>query len=73
MTLATLRAYIWKGGNDVVLHYKGNGKKELPLAAPEPPAESDGNATVAGITATSDAAVDPQPGSTAPPSAVAAA
>lgn len=38
MTLATLRAYIWKGGNDVVLHYKANGKKEIPLPAPEPPA-----------------------------------
>lgn len=35
MTLATLRAYIWKGGNDVVLHYKDNGKKEIPRAAPE--------------------------------------
>lgn len=36
MTLATLRAYIWKGGNDVVLHYRGNGKKEIPLPAAEP-------------------------------------
>lgn len=38
MTLATLRAYIWKGGNDVVLYYKANGKKEIPLPPPEQPA-----------------------------------
>lgn len=37
MTLATLRAYIWKGGNDVVLYYKDNGKKEIPRAAAEAP------------------------------------
>lgn len=37
MTLATLRAYIWKGGNDVVLYYKANGKKEIPLPPPEQP------------------------------------
>ncbi|CAN8104053.1 unnamed protein product [Discula destructiva] len=34
MTLATLRAYIWKNANDVVLHYKANGKKEI-KPAPE--------------------------------------
>ncbi|KAL8979902.1 MAG: hypothetical protein Q9177_006019 [Variospora cf. flavescens] len=26
-TLATLRAYIWKTGGDVVLYYKSNGRK----------------------------------------------
>ncbi|KAH6656827.1 WD domain-containing protein [Truncatella angustata] len=30
MSLATLRAHIWKGGNDVVLHYKANGRKDIP-------------------------------------------
>ncbi|KAI0205782.1 WD repeat-containing protein [Astrocystis sublimbata] len=30
MSLATLRAHIWKGGNDVVLYYKANGRKEIP-------------------------------------------
>lgn len=29
MTLATLRAYIWKNANDVVLQYKANGRKEI--------------------------------------------
>ena len=27
MTLATIRAHIWKTGGDVVLYYKGNGRK----------------------------------------------
>ena len=26
-TLATLRAYIWKAGGDVILYYKSNGKR----------------------------------------------
>ncbi|KAI0595788.1 WD domain-containing protein [Biscogniauxia sp. FL1348] len=34
MSLATLRAHIWKGGNDVVLYYKANGKKEIPRELP---------------------------------------
>lgn len=42
MTLATLRAYIWKGGNDVVLHYKANGKKEIPPPATETTEPSEG-------------------------------
>lgn len=29
MSLATLRAHIWKGGNDVLLFYKSNGKKNF--------------------------------------------
>ncbi|KFY38955.1 hypothetical protein V494_04161 [Pseudogymnoascus sp. VKM F-4513 (FW-928)] len=37
MTLATLRARIWKGGADVMLYYKTNGRKELKLdKGPEP-------------------------------------
>lgn len=40
ISLATLRTHIWKGGNDIVLYYKTNGKKELrPLPPPEPEAE----------------------------------
>ncbi|KAK0704914.1 hypothetical protein B0H67DRAFT_592679 [Lasiosphaeris hirsuta] len=34
MSLATLRAHVWKGGNDIVLHYKANGKKEIPIRDP---------------------------------------
>jgi len=29
MSLATLRAHIWKGGADVMLYYKSNGRKEI--------------------------------------------
>lgn len=44
MSLATLRAHIWKGGNDVVLYYKANGRKEIPKELPnaaEPPGTSE--------------------------------
>lgn len=37
MTLATLRAHVWKGGADVMLYYKANGRKELKIQKePEP-------------------------------------
>ncbi|KAK4999833.1 hypothetical protein LTR66_001217 [Elasticomyces elasticus] len=29
MTLATIRAHIWKGGGDVLLYYKANGRKDI--------------------------------------------
>ncbi len=46
MSLATLRAHVWKGGSDIVLYYKANGRKEMrlrePLApAPEPEAAQE--------------------------------
>ena len=42
MTLATLRARIWKGGADVMLYYKTNGRKELKLdKGPGPAATAD--------------------------------
>jgi WD repeat-containing protein 48 len=39
MTLATLRTHVWRGGNDIVLHYKANGRKEIPMPPPPPAAE----------------------------------
>ncbi|KAH6605014.1 hypothetical protein Trco_006721, partial [Trichoderma cornu-damae] len=30
MNLATLRTHVWKGGNDILLFYKANGRKEIP-------------------------------------------
>lgn len=36
MSLATLRTHVWKGGNDIVLHYKANGRKEIRIAPPPP-------------------------------------
>ncbi|KAI1825165.1 WD repeat-containing protein [Xylaria intraflava] len=44
MSLATLRAHVWKGGNDVVLYYKANGRKDLSklLSKPEEVSEEGG-------------------------------
>ncbi|KAK3387279.1 hypothetical protein B0H63DRAFT_521340 [Podospora didyma] len=39
MSLATLRAHVWKGGNDIVLHYKANGRKDIPMRPLETPEE----------------------------------
>ena len=39
MSLATLRAHVWKGGNDIVLYYKANGRKHIPNPPPPPPPE----------------------------------
>ncbi|PNY25618.1 WD repeat protein [Tolypocladium capitatum] len=49
MSLATIRTHVWKGGNDVVLYYKANGRKEIkPLQQPSAqPAEGDGAAAQA--------------------------
>jgi len=38
MTLATLRAHVWKGGADVMLYYKSNGRK--PIAYERTPEEA---------------------------------
>jgi WD repeat-containing protein 48 len=40
MSLATLRAHVWKGGNDIVLFYKANGMKVIPIP-PAPYQEED--------------------------------
>ncbi|KAK4102039.1 WD40 repeat-like protein [Parathielavia hyrcaniae] len=41
MTLNTLRTHVWRGGADIVLHYKANGKKEIPMPPPEEVDEPD--------------------------------
>ncbi|KAK0708951.1 hypothetical protein B0T26DRAFT_387808 [Lasiosphaeria miniovina] len=40
MSLATLRAHVWKGGNDIVLHYKANGRKHIPMPVEDPVEEA---------------------------------
>ncbi|KAK7403457.1 hypothetical protein QQX98_010778 [Neonectria punicea] len=43
-SLAALRTHIWKGGSDIVLHYKANGRRELRPFPPSPilkPAEEE--------------------------------
>ncbi|KAI5362644.1 putative WD40/YVTN repeat-like-containing domain superfamily [Septoria linicola] len=44
MTLATIRAHMWRGGGDVVLYYKANGRKQIlhaPQATSPPGGETD--------------------------------
>ncbi|EEH49498.2 uncharacterized protein PADG_05577 [Paracoccidioides brasiliensis Pb18] len=35
MTLSTIRTHIWRTGNDMVLFYKANGKREIPMSRSE--------------------------------------
>lgn len=55
MTLASIRAHVWRGGGDVILYYKANGRKEIKHAphaglSPEP-----GSSVVSEGKASSDA------------------
>ena len=57
MTLATLRAHVWKGGADVMLYYKSNGRKPIkyekvaqPSPLPAPASESTGESALPGTT-----------------------
>ena len=36
MTLATIRSHLWRGGGDIVLYYKANGKRQILHAPPAP-------------------------------------
>jgi WD repeat-containing protein 48 len=29
MTLATIRTHVWRGGGDVLMYYKANGRKQI--------------------------------------------
>ncbi|OAX83983.1 hypothetical protein ACJ72_01646 [Emergomyces africanus] len=35
MTLSTIRTHLWRTGNDMVLFYKANGKREIPIPGAE--------------------------------------
>ncbi|KAL2256888.1 hypothetical protein VTK26DRAFT_969 [Humicola hyalothermophila] len=50
MTLATLRTHVWRGGNDIILYYKANGRKAIPMPPPKEPEEA-GNTEAAGQSA----------------------
>jgi WD repeat-containing protein 48 len=50
MSLATLRTHVWKGGNDIILHYKANGRKVIhPLEASAEVRTSDVEGSVDGV------------------------
>ncbi|KAK7535884.1 uncharacterized protein J3D65DRAFT_626600 [Phyllosticta citribraziliensis] len=54
MTLATIRAHVWRGGGDVLLYYRANGRKEIKHAATSSAAASSpGAAAGAGVGAPS--------------------
>ncbi|KAK0259807.1 hypothetical protein B0A54_08682 [Friedmanniomyces endolithicus] len=38
MTLATIRSHLWRGGGDIILYYKANGRKEILHAPQQSPA-----------------------------------
>jgi WD repeat-containing protein 48 len=41
MTLATVRSSMWRGGGDVLLYYKANGRKEIKHVSASAPAALD--------------------------------
>lgn len=43
MSLATLRAHVWKGGADVMLYYKANGRKTIKHVQQDEPVEASGD------------------------------
>jgi WD repeat-containing protein 48 len=47
MTLATLRAHVWKGGADVMLYYKSNCRKRIRYEKKLPVEETDPPSTTA--------------------------
>ena len=55
MTLASIRAHVWRGGGDVLLYYKANGRKQIKQAhypGPQsgaPPAYMNGLGPGAGL------------------------
>jgi WD repeat-containing protein 48 len=60
MTLATLRAHVWKGGADVMLYYKSNGRKPIkyekvaaiqPSTQPTSPTQLPTESTTLGVAA----------------------
>jgi WD repeat-containing protein 48 len=59
MTLATLRAHVWKGGADVMLYYKANGRKEINPEKKEPEALPDASTPAPESAAPTPAAVAP--------------
>jgi WD repeat-containing protein 48 len=56
MTLASIRAQVWRGGGDVLLHYKANGRKEIKPPAPPPglPFNTPGPSSNAAAAASTD-------------------
>ncbi|KAG7110667.1 UBP9-binding protein like [Verticillium longisporum] len=73
MTLATLRAHVWKGGNDITLHYKANGRKVIKNPIPTPqaaaPVEPEAAPAETGVDGADGSAVPLTPAPTTTPAA----
>lgn len=54
MTLASIRAHVWRGGGDVVLYYKANGRKEIKHAPQASLAPGPGTGTGTGSSGVSE-------------------
>ncbi|KAI9155358.1 UBP9-binding protein [Paramyrothecium foliicola] len=53
MSLATLRTHLWKGGNDIILYYKANGRKVIhPMEQAADARTSDVEGSVDGVAVT---------------------
>ncbi|PYH44543.1 Pkinase-domain-containing protein [Aspergillus saccharolyticus JOP 1030-1] len=61
MTLATIRAHIWRSSGDMVLYYKANGKKEIRMPAPDGEKDLSGSVGVG---------LNGEAGSSAPPASI---
>jgi hypothetical protein len=65
MTLATIRTHIWRGGGDVILYYKANGKKDIKHVALAPtgdPHPGTPSALGGGLSGVTTSAVPATPG-----------
>ncbi|KAF2145762.1 uncharacterized protein K452DRAFT_244090 [Aplosporella prunicola CBS 121167] len=51
MTLATMRAHVWRGAGDVLLLYRANGRKEIRPAKPPTPEPPEGAGSAAAAAA----------------------
>lgn len=49
MTLATIRAHVWRGGGDVLLYYRANGRKKIGYANVEKGPSMSGETVGAGV------------------------
>jgi WD repeat-containing protein 48 len=54
MTLATIRSHVWRGGGDVVLFYRANGRKPIQHASNIPPKPAANGAATATTTDTAE-------------------
>lgn len=45
MTLLSMRTHVWRAGSDMILYYKANGKREIPISQDQNPQTVSGDVT----------------------------